>query len=207
MLKIKKLGKIFGVLLTAALALISASFGVYAEDYEEYEFSVATAKETNGAWGQSFVCDSGVFSAGRFTENTQIFVEFEMTGEKQAYTTSPVELILQNYSTADPQIWAKTAPVEYTDTTATFNYADFAESYGEELSGVDNIIIGDCGVPVIVTKMTATNVKPAIVITTAETEPETEAVTEAETAVSAEEAAPVTEVAADTNPDSSTFVI
>lgn len=149
-------------------------------DLEDIEMPVMRALMTNGMWGQSITYSQTELSADRFTEKTQIFVEFETEGEAPN-GNAPVELILQNYST-EPQIWAKVPPAEYDETSAVFNYAEMVAFYGsEDLSGVNNICIGDCGEKMKLTKFTVTNCKPKPAATTAETTTaaETEAVTEA----------------------------
>lgn len=149
-------------------------------DLEDVEMSVARAILTNGMWGQSIIYSSSELAADRFTEDTQIIIEFEVESEAPN-GNAPVELILQNYD-VEPQIWTKVPPAEYDETSATFNYADMVTFYGmDDLSGVNNICIGDCGEKMKLTKFTATNVKPKPVVTTAETTTaaETEAVTEA----------------------------
>lgn len=170
-------------------------------DLEDIEMSVVRALQTNGMWGQSITYSQTELSADRFTEDTQIIVEFETEGEAPN-GNAPVELILQNYST-EPQIWAKVPPAEYDETSAVFNYADMVAFYGmEDMSGVNNICIGDCGEKMKLTKFTVTNCKPKPVATTAETTTaaETEAVTEApateapaETTTAATTAAPAEE--------------
>lgn len=149
-------------------------------DLEDVEMPVTRAVLTNGMWGQSITYSSSELSADRFTEDTQIIIEFETEGEAPN-GNAPVELILQNYE-VDPQIWAKVSPAECDETSAVFNYADMVTAYGmDDLSGVNNICIGDCGEEMKLTKFTATNCKPKPVATTAETTTaaETEAVTEA----------------------------
>lgn len=170
-------------------------------DLEDIEMPVMRALLTNGMWGQSITYSQTELSADRFTEKTQIFVEFEAEGEAPN-GNAPVELILQNYST-EPQIWAKVPPAEYDETSAVFNYAEMVAFYGsEDLSGVNNICIGDCGEKMKLTKFTVTNCKPKPAATTAATTTaaETEAVTEApateapaETTTAATTAAPAAE--------------
>ncbi|MGN0587401.1 MAG: hypothetical protein ACI4JF_08955 [Oscillospiraceae bacterium] len=170
-------------------------------DLEDIEMPVARAILTNGMWGQSITYSNSELAADRFTEDTQIIIEFETEGNAPN-GNAPVELILQNYD-VEPQIWAKVSPAEYDETSAVFNYADMVIFYGsDDLSGVNNICIGDCGEKMKLTKFTATNVKPKPVVTTAETTTaaETEAVTEApvteavtEVTTTAAPAAPVEE--------------
>lgn len=163
-------------------------------DLEDIEMPVMRALQTNGMWGQSITYAQTELPADRFTEKTQIFVEFETEGEAPN-GNAPVELILQNYS-AEPQIWAKVPPAEYDETSAVFNYAEMVAFYGsEDLSGVNNICVGDCGEKMKVTKFTVTNCKPKPAATTAET---TTAATEAVTEAPATEAPAETTTAATT---------
>ncbi len=176
--------KIFKAALTAMIVFMTAaimSVCVSAET-EDVELSVAKAKATNGSWGQSVTYDRGSFNCGRFTPDTKIIVEFELDGEWTNPNMAPVELVLQNYSTAKPEIWAKISPVEYDDTSATFVYEDMVTAFGsDDFSTVDNMCLGDCGIVMTVTKFTVTACeKPEETTTIAET---TAAETTAETTI------------------------
>ena len=205
--------KMLKAALTAAIACMSAmivSICVFAET-EDVELTVENAKATNGAWGQS-ICyyreqpvdvedDVDIFDCGRITPDTVVYVEFELDGEWTEDRT-PVELILQNYTSADPQIWAKVEPFEWDETSASFDYQSMVDKYGsDDLSTVDNLWLGDAGVVMTVTKFTLTNCTSAEAVTTtaAETEAATEAeTTEAETTAAAETEA-TTSAAAETD--------
>ncbi|MBD5146163.1 MAG: hypothetical protein HDT21_09720 [Ruminococcus sp.] len=174
--------KILKIALSAAILCLTAvimSVCVFAET-EDIEMRTVLAKVTNGAWGQSITYDKATLDCSRLTSDSEIQVEFELDGEWNG-SGAPVELVFQNYSTADPAIWAKIAPYDFDDTTATFRYEDMVAIYGsEDLSTVDAVHLGDCGIPMKVTKFVITNCEK-IEITTTTTAATTEAVTEAET--------------------------
>lgn len=174
--------KILKAVLTAAVACVSAvvmSICVSAET-EDVELSTSKAKTTNGAWGQSIVYDKLAFDCSRITPDSIITVEFELDGNWVS-SGSPIELILQNYSTADPQIWAKIEPFELDleESVASFRWDEMVLYYGsEDLSGVDNMCVGDCGVAMTVTKFTITNCTVVEVTTTTTTVTTTESIIE-----------------------------
>ena len=173
--------KIFKTVLTAAILCLTAvimSVCVFAET-EDVELSVSTAKTTNGAWGQSMTYPQNIFDCTRMTPETVVMVEFELDGEWTG-NGAPVELVLQNYS-VEPQIWAKTEPFEYDETSASFSYDDMVAAYGsDDFSGVGNLCLGDCGIAMKATKFVVTNCQK-IEITTTTTAATTEAVTETTT--------------------------
>lgn len=177
--------KLIKAALTAAVICVAAvtmSLCVSAET-EDVELSVTRAKPTSGAWGQSITYDRGGFDCGRINEDTVIEVEFELDGEWSG-TGSPIELVLQNYSTASPEIWAKVEPYDTDyETYADFGYDEMVKMYGsDDFSTVDNMCIGDCGIVMTVTKVTVKNCEKVEVTTTtvSETTPaETESAAEA----------------------------
>lgn len=190
--------KIFKTVLSAAILCLTAvimSVCVSAET-EDVELSVSNAKTTNGAWGQSVTYPQNIFDCTRMTPETVVTVEFELDGEWTG-SGAPVELVLQNYS-VEPQIWAKTEPFEYDDTSASFNYDDMVAAYGsDDFSGVGNLCLGDCGITMKVTKFTVTNCEKVEVTTTteatttvAETTAAAETTTAATTTAAAETEAP-----------------
>ena len=174
--------KILKIALSAAILCLTAvimSVCVFAET-EDIEMRTVLAKMTNGAWGQSITYDKATLDCSRLTSDSEIQVEFELDGEWNG-SGAPVELVFQNYSTADPAIWAKIAPYDFDDTTATFRYEDMVAIYGsDDVSTVDAVHLGDCGIAMKVTKFVITNCEK-IEITTTTTAATTEAVTEAET--------------------------
>lgn len=176
------------VFLTAAAVSVCVS-----AETEDVELSTTLAKTSNGAWGQSVTYSKDQFNCGRITPDSLVIVEFELEGE-WTNPGSPIEFILQNYSTADPQIWAKVEPIELTDNSATFDYENMVLRYeSDDLSTVDAIHVGDCGVAMKVTKMTVTNCEVKEVVTTTTeatttTAAETTAATETTTAAEQTEA-------------------
>lgn len=178
--------KIFKTVLTAAVLCLTAvivSVCVFAET-EDLEMRITLAKMTSGAWGQSVTYDKGVLDCTRITSDSEILVEYELDGEWNG-SGAPVELIFQNYTTADPAIWAKIPPFEFDETSATFRYEDMVAIYGsEDFSTVDAVHLGDCGIKMKATKFVITNCEKVEVTTTttaATTEAVTETTTEAET--------------------------
>lgn len=167
--------KILKAMLSAVIVCVTAvtvSLCACAET-EDVELSTANAKTTNGAWGQSLTYPPNIFNCTRMTPDTIIKVEFELDGEWTG-NGAPVELVLQNYE-AEPQIWAKTEPFEYDDTSASFKYEDMVAVYGsDDFSGVGNLCLGDCGIVMKATKFTVTNCS-VIVTTTTEAETTTAA--------------------------------
>lgn len=186
--------KIFKTVLTAAVLCLTAvivSVCVFAET-EDLEMRTTLAKMTNGAWGQSITYDKVVFDCSRITPDTEVRVEFELDGEWTG-SGAPVELIFQNYTSADPAIWAKIPPYDYDETFAYFNYDSMVAAYGsDDFSTVDAVHLGDCGIKMKVTKFVVTNCQK-VEITTTTTAATTEAVTE--TATEAAETTAVTTAA------------
>lgn len=174
--------KIFKTVLAAAILCLTAvimSVCVSAET-EDVELPTTMAKKSSGAWGQSLTIQRTSFDCSRFTPDTVINVEFELDGEWTG-SGAPVELILQNFSTADPQIWAKVEPFELGENSASFRYEEMVAAYGsDDFSGVDNMCLGDCGIVMKATKFVVTNCEKIEVTTTEATT--TEAVTESMTA-------------------------
>ena len=160
--------KILKTALTAVIACVSAvvmSVCVSAET-EDLDMPLTRAKTTNGAWEQAITYDRNAFDCGRFTPDTTVTIEFELDSE-WTKSSAPVELILFNYTTADPQIWAKIEPYEWDETTASFSYDDMVIGYGsDDFTTVDNLCIGDCGVVMTLNSMTITNCTVVEVTTT-----------------------------------------
>lgn len=161
--------KILKAMLSAVIVCVTAvtvSLCAYAET-EDVELPVTTAKTTNGAWGQSLTYPPNIFDCTRMTPDTIVKVEFELDGEWTG-NGAPVELVLQNYS-VDPQIWAKTEPFEYDETSASFKYEDMVAVYGsDDFSGIGNLCLGDCGIVMKATKFTVTNCTVIEITTTTE---------------------------------------
>lgn len=151
--------------LTAAVVAVCAS-----AETEDVELNTSLAKLTNGKWGQSATYLKDQFDCGRITPDSIVYVEFELDGEWTG-SGAPIELVFQNYSTADPNIWAKIPPFEMTENSASFRYDEMLAAYGnEDFSTVDAMHIGDCGIPAKVTKVTVTNCKTVEIVTTTTTE-------------------------------------
>ena len=167
--------KILKAILTAAAACVSAavmSICVFAET-EDVELPTSRAKFTTGAWGQSIVYDKAAFDCSRITPDSIVTVEFELDGNWVS-SGSPIELILQNWSTAEPAIWAKVEPyeldLESEPMVASFRWDEMVLYYGsEDFSGVDALHIGDCGIKMKVDKLTITNCEVVEIITTTTT--------------------------------------
>lgn len=188
--------KILKTALTAAVAFLTAAVMTVcaSAETEDVELDTSLAKLTNGSWGQSVTYAKNQFDCGRITPDSIMYVEFEIDGEWTG-SGAPIELIFQNYSTADPQIWAKIPPFEMTDNSASFRYDEMKIMYGsEDFSTVDAIHIGDCSIPVKVTKLTVSNCEVVEVVTTTTAEATT--TTAAETTTSAEETTTAAETTA-----------
>ncbi|MBQ8780211.1 MAG: hypothetical protein IJZ72_00850 [Oscillospiraceae bacterium] len=191
--------KIFTLISAVVVSLTVMCVTAFAAT-EDVELSVTRAKATNGLWGQSITYSKSDFDASRLTPDSQIFVEYELDGEMPANGWHPVELIFQRYE-IEPVIWAQIAPVEFSETAATFNYADILAVYtdkggAEDFSDVNNVCFGDSGVVMTVTKVTVTNCNIPETTVAATEATTTEAVTEAETTTAAPETEPAETTAA-----------
>lgn len=181
--------KILRIALTSVIACITAvaiSLCAYAET-EDVELPLTKAKMTNGSWGQSITLDKNDFDCSRITPESIVYVEFEL-GLEWDYNRAPVELVLFNYTTADPQIWAKVEPYEWDTESASFDYESMVAMYGsDDFSTVDHFIIGDTGIAMKVTKFTVSNCTVVEETTVSETEEEVTETepTEAETTTTA----------------------
>ncbi len=190
--------KIIKAVLAAAVLCVMAvmtSICVSAET-EDVELSTTLAKTTDGGWGQSVTYPKSSFDCSRINADTVIEVEFELDGEWTG-SGAPVELVFQNYSTADPAIWAKIEPYDTDmETYAKFRFDEMAVTYGsEDFSTVDNMCLGDCGIKMKVTKFTVKNcTKVEVTTTTAAT---TSAAAETTAAAAETTAASVTEASSE----------
>lgn len=177
--------KLFAFLSAVIVSLTAVC--ITASAVEDIELSVTRAVATNGLWGQSITYSSADFNPMQLTPDSQILVEYEIDGEMPTNGYHPAELIFQNY-VAEPALWVQIRPAEFDEDSAVFNYEDILAYYTDkggaaDFSDVNNICIGDCGVVVKVTKVTATNCERIETTTTAasEEEVEEETVTESET--------------------------
>lgn len=191
--------KIIKAALTAAITCLTAvvmSVCVFAEtETEDVELGVASARKTNGAWGQSVEYTRNVFDCSRITPESQVLVEFELYEVWDS--GSPIEFVLHDFVGAENEVWAPVFPEEYTDTSAVFTYQELVDGFGGgNLADVDKIYVGDCGVVMKVTKLTITNcVKDGnSVATTAATTEKKEEQTEEVTSAAEEQAAETTAV-------------
>lgn len=160
--------KILKTALTAAVAFLTAAvMAVCASaETEDVELDVSEAKFTDGTWQQSVTYTRDQFSCDKITPDSIVYVEFDIEG-KWEKSGAPVELILQKYSSDTPQIWAKIPPFELTENSASFRFEEMQLLYGsDDFTTVDAMYIGDCGIPIKVTKLNITNCTAAEVVTT-----------------------------------------
>ena len=191
----------------AAVGILSCAILAVTAYAEDYTFDVSGASESNGKWGQSFICYTALgneeysenFNPMWMTSDSEVIVDYTYKGEANG---SPVELIWQTWGDGpvkpNPDVtkdWNKIAPYEYTDTEAKFSFSDIAASYGSDnFDTVYAICVGDTGVNLTVTGMKVTNCNITAPVQTeeaaaeAETEAQTEEETEAETEAETEEA-------------------
>lgn len=190
----KNIFRSLSVSLAACLSIIMMTFSVSAAETEDFEAPLNKVKTTNGNWEQSLTLDVNDFDCSRITPDSVVTVEFTLDGEPPQ-NIAPVELILFNYTEEIDRIWAKIEPFEYDETSASFDYETMTRVYGsEDLTTVDNLCIGDTGVPLTVTKLTITNCTIPEVTTTTTAEETTAAISE--TTSPETTAAPVTTTAA-----------
>lgn len=199
--------KLFRTMSAAAVGILSCAMLAATAYAEDYTFDVSGASESNGKWGQSFICYTALgneefsenFNPMWMTSDSEVIVDYTYKGEANG---SPVELIWQTWGDGpvkpNPDVtkdWNKIAPYEYTDTEAKFSFSDIAASYGSDnFDTVYAICVGDTGVNLTVTGMKVTNCNITAPVQTeeaaaeAETEAQTEEETEAETEAETEEA-------------------
>ena len=199
--------KLFRTMCAAAVGILSCAMLAATAYAEDYTFDVSGASESNGKWGQSFICYTALgneeysenFNPMWMTSDSEVIVDYTYKGEANG---SPVELIWQTWGDGpvkpNPDVtkdWNKIAPYEYTDTEAKFSFSDIAASYGSDnFDTVYAICVGDTGVNLTVTGMKITNCNITAPVQTeeaaaeAETEAQTEEETEAETEAETEEA-------------------
>lgn len=199
--------KLFRTMSAAAVGILSCAMLAVTAYAEDYMFDVSGASESNGKWGQSFICYTALgneeysenFNPMWMTSDSEVIVDYTYKGEANG---SPVELIWQTWGDGpvkpNPDVtkdWNKIAPYEYTDTEAKFSFSDIAASYGSDnFDTVYAICVGDTGVNLTVTGMKVTNCNITAPVQTeeaaaeAETEAQTEEETEAETEAETEEA-------------------
>ena len=175
-------------LLFSAAAVISAAVSVSAEDYV---FDVSDAVESR-SWGQSYkqftaLCVdpnedfSGNFNPMWMTPESEVYIEYDYTGDLEDQDGSPIELIWQTWKVDNEMpenvnaSWNQIQPYEFDDHSAVFSYADIVASYGtDDFSSVYGINLGDriSGVPDATIKVTSfkiTNIDKSRVGEVAET--------------------------------------
>ena len=200
--------KIIKAALTAAITCLTVAVvslcAFAATETEDVELGMASARKTNGKWGQSVEYTRSVFDCSRITSDSEVLVEFELFEEWDG--DSPIEFVLHDFVGAENEIWAPVFPEEYTDTSAVFTYQELVDGFGGgNLADVDKIYVGDCGVVMKVTKLTITNCvkdENAAVTTTAATEKKEEQQTEEVTSAKEEQAAETTTAAQTAESDS-----
>lgn len=199
--------KILKTALAAAVAFLTAAvMAVCASaETEDVELDVSEAKFTDGTWQQSVTYTRDRFSCDRITPDSIVYIEFEIEGE-WVKSGAPVELILQKYSSDTPQIWAKIPPFELTENSASFRFEEMQLLYGsDDFTTVDAMYIGDCGIPIKVTKLNITNCTAAEIVTTTAAEMTTTTAKETKAITTTTAAAAETTTAAETTaaPESS----
>lgn len=199
--------KLFRTMSAAAVGILSCAMLAVTAYAEDYTFDVSGASESNGKWGQSFICYTALgneefsenFNPMWMTSDSEVIVDYTYKGEANG---SPVELIWQTWDDGpaepNPDVtknWNKVTPYEYNDTEAKFSFSDIAASYGSDnFDTVYAICVGDTGVNLTVTGIKVTNCNITAPVQTeeaaaeAETEAQTEEETEAETEAETEEA-------------------
>lgn len=155
--------RIFTALTAAAMTVaVAVSGAITAFAKEDVEIDVSKAVESKG-WKQSFKLDAETFNPERLSADSQVKIEFSADKE---YDKAPVELILLSWDNTDSPnadedggVWAKVAPSDFGEGTATFDFDDMAEAYGsKDFKQVKQILIGDTDIAKIkLTKMTITN--------------------------------------------------
>ncbi len=189
----KNIFRSLSVSLAACISIIMMTLSVSAAT-EDYEAPLNKVISTNGDWGQSLTLDVNDFDCSRITPDSVVKVEFTIDGEPPQ-NMAPVELILFNYTEEIDRIWARIEPFEYDETSASFDYDTMVLRYGsDDFTTVDNLCIGDTGVPMTVTKLTITNC--TVPETTTTTTAETTTATISETTAQETTAAPVVTTAA-----------
>ena len=158
----KLFSRIFsGVAAAAMMSVFAVSAGA-----EEASLDCADKIEAD-AWSLSVKSEYGMggFDATRLTPDSTFVVEYTVSSPASD-GGAPIEMIFQSWSNpetpmvkADGGVWAKVAPSEYDDTTATFVYEDIVEAYGtDNYDKVDCIGFGATSSKLTVDKVTVTNV-------------------------------------------------
>lgn len=165
--------RIFSAVL-AVCAMTVCTVSAFAEgnsskiETEDVEVNVSGASAADN-WGQSLSIEQSTFNAKYLTENSKIIITYECTDvNESAGSEYPAEIIFQSWDNTtspnadtDGNVWAKIAPAEFDDTTATYNYESIAEAYGtDDFSQVMTIHVGATDkAKVTCTSMKVTNCK------------------------------------------------
>ncbi|WP_294409350.1 hypothetical protein [uncultured Ruminococcus sp.] len=172
--------KLLSAVLSAFIAcstVITGAFTAYAEEEaqtEDIKIDCSSAQPSEN-WGQSITIEQSTFDATKMTEDSKIIVTYtsEDINEK-AGNKYNAELVFQSWdNTTSPKaqegaVWAKVAPVEFDDTSATYDYNSIAEAYGtNDFSQVYNVIVGSTDrAKITCTGITVTNCKTKTYIET-----------------------------------------
>lgn len=167
----KLISAISAAALTAAMA-VSAYAAV-----SDVQLDVSAAKPV-GPWeNQPFSMEH--YDPTKITAESEVKVTYTYTAADGAEVVCPVELIVQSWSNPDTPmvnasggVWAKVAPYEWDNTSASFSYDDMAAAYGiTDFSGVDSINIGATeNVTLTITGVTITNCEDGIYVSMTDAE-------------------------------------
>jgi len=135
----------------ACASIFSCTLTAFAEDAETEDVTIdCSSAEAASNWTQSLTIEQGDFNATRLTKDSKIVVTFnsEDVNEKSGNKYS-AELIFQSWENTttsvaqDGAVWAKIAPVEFDETTATYDFESIATAYGtDDFSQVYKIMVG-----------------------------------------------------------------
>lgn len=156
----KKISKLLSAAAVTLIALIMSAVTAFAaDDFCIFDADEDNAAVSNGSWGQAVEYNlhehqNDPISITDFTEDSKVYVTFEIDGTPPANTYG-IEFIIQRWEAAGvKKIWAKVQPVDVTDGVATFDYASMTAAYGsEDFSDVDELYVGDSGVVIKVTNV------------------------------------------------------
>ncbi len=144
---------------TLLAVIMSAVTAFAADDYCIFEGEGENAGVSSGSWGQAVAYnlhehENAPISITDFTEDSKIYVTFEVDGTPPANTYG-IELIIQRWEGKGvKKVWGKVTPVDVTDGVATFDYASMVAAYGsDDFSDVDQLYVGDTGVVIKVTNV------------------------------------------------------
>lgn len=135
----------------ACASIFSCTLTAFAEDVETEDVTIdCSSAEAANNWGQSITIEQGDFNATRLTKDSKFIVTFksEDINEKSG-NKYDAELIFQSWDNTttsaaqDGAVWAKIAPVEFDDKSATYDFESIATAYGtDDFSQVYKIMVG-----------------------------------------------------------------